>query len=57
MKIIVEKVLEETNGVGADVVIIACPSKEMQEISLKIVKPKGRINLFGGLPHQDSKLQ
>ena len=51
---IVDRVLKETDGIGADVVIVACPSKEMQEISLKIVKPRGRINFFGGLPHSDS---
>lgn len=51
---IVERVLEETDGIGADVVIVACPSKEMQEISLKFIKPRGRINFFGGLSHSDS---
>ncbi len=48
----VRKVLEETEGRGADRVIIACASKEAQEQSVKMVKKRGIINLFGGLPKE-----
>lgn len=51
-----ERVLEETNGAGADVVITACPSPEAQEEALGMVKTRGRISFFGGLPHDRSKI-
>lgn len=51
---IVLRVKEETNGLGADVVIVAAPSKEAQELSLQMIAPRGRINFFGGLPKNDS---
>ena len=44
------RVKEETDGLGADVVIVAAPSAEAQETALKVVAPAGRISLFGGLP-------
>jgi len=53
---IVKRVFEETNGLGADVVIVACPSPEAQESTLKMVKIRGRISFFGGLPHDKSKI-
>jgi L-iditol 2-dehydrogenase len=53
---IVGRVLEETNGSGADVVIVACPSPEAQESALKMTKIRGRISFFGGLPHDRSKI-
>ncbi|MCI1956744.1 MAG: alcohol dehydrogenase catalytic domain-containing protein [Oscillospiraceae bacterium] len=47
---LVQKVLAETDGLGADVVIVAAPSHEAQENALRMVAPRGRVNLFGGLP-------
>lgn len=47
---LVERVLRETDGIGADVVIVAAPSHEAQELALKMVAPRGRVNYFGGLP-------
>lgn len=47
---LVEKVLAETDGLGADVIIVAAPSHEAQENALKMIAPRGRINFFGGLP-------
>jgi L-iditol 2-dehydrogenase len=47
---LVNTVLKETNGLGADVIIIAAPSGKAQEDSLKMIAFGGRINFFGGLP-------
>lgn len=44
------RVLEETNSLGADVVLTACSSPEAQIDALKIVRNRGRVNFFGGLP-------
>lgn len=46
-------VSEESGGRGADVVIVAAPSKPAQESALQIAANGGRINFFGGLPKQD----
>lgn len=45
-----ERVLEETDGKGPDVIITACPVPEVQEMALEIAAVEGRINFFGGLP-------
>jgi L-iditol 2-dehydrogenase len=45
-----EAVMQETNGLGADVVFVCAPSKEAQEEAMSLVAPRGRINFFGGLP-------
>ncbi|MFN8471108.1 MAG: alcohol dehydrogenase catalytic domain-containing protein [Anaerolineae bacterium] len=50
-------VLAESGGRGADVVIVAAPSKVAQQQSLDIAGLGGRINLFGGLSKQDSIIQ
>lgn len=42
-----------SKGRGADVIIVAAPSKPAQESALKIAAIGGRINLFGGLPKDD----
>ena len=47
---LVERVLAETDGLGADVVIVAAPSHETQEVAIKLAAPRGRVNFFGGLP-------
>ena len=39
-----------TEGRGFDVIIIACPSKDAQEMSLSHIKNKGTVLFFGGLP-------
>ncbi|MEI6101688.1 MAG: alcohol dehydrogenase catalytic domain-containing protein [Eubacteriales bacterium] len=43
------RVLKETKGLGADVVVTACPSPEVQQESLKMAKNRARICFFGGL--------
>lgn len=45
-----EFVYKETQGKGADVCIIACPSPDMQAKSLELMAMNGRILYFGGLP-------
>ncbi len=50
----VARVLEETGGLGADVVITANPSPQAQADALKMAKNRARINLFGGLPKDKS---
>jgi L-iditol 2-dehydrogenase len=48
-----EAVLAESDGRGADVVIVAAPAKAAQEMALEIAAIGGRINLFGGLAKDD----
>jgi len=43
---------EETDGTGADVVIVAAPSHAAQESALELAGIGGRINYFGGLPKE-----
>jgi L-iditol 2-dehydrogenase len=43
----------ESDGRGADVSIVAAPSKAAQEAALEIAALGGRINLFGGLSKED----
>jgi L-iditol 2-dehydrogenase len=45
-----ERVMQETGGLGADVVVTACASTEMQELSIHLAAMRGRVNFFGGLP-------
>lgn len=45
-----QRVFEETEGRGADKVIVAVGSKKAQEDSLRIVAKCGVVNFFGGLP-------
>ncbi|HHY99081.1 MAG TPA: alcohol dehydrogenase catalytic domain-containing protein [Firmicutes bacterium] len=46
-------VMEETDGNGADVVIVACSSGKAQEDAVKVAARQGRISLFGGLPRDN----
>lgn len=52
----VERVMEETGGEGADVVMVACANPSAQEEALKVVGHRGRVNFFGGLPPGSSKI-
>ena len=45
-----QRVMEETDGMGADVVLTACSSLEAQAQAIPIIKNRGRINFFAGLP-------
>lgn len=50
-------VQEISGGRGADVIIVAAPSKPAQESALEIAATGGRINFFGGLPKDDPTIQ
>jgi len=50
----IKKVMQVTDNLGSDVVIVACPSAKAQMDSLKIVRKGGRVIFFGGLPHGKS---
>jgi len=47
----------ETNGLGADVIIVAAPSHAAQELALHLAGIGGRINFFGGLPKTQPTIQ
>jgi L-iditol 2-dehydrogenase len=46
----VKRVFEETDGRGADAVIVACASGDAQEQAIEMVAKRGSVNFFGGLP-------
>jgi L-iditol 2-dehydrogenase len=46
----VAAVIAETGGRGADLVITAAPTAEAQSQALEMVRIRGRVNLFAGLP-------
>jgi L-iditol 2-dehydrogenase len=48
-----EAVMEETDGLGADVIFVAAPSRQAQETALRLIANRGRVNFFGGLPRDD----
>jgi L-iditol 2-dehydrogenase len=50
----VARVLEETGGLGADVVITSNPSPEAQIDAINMAKNRARVNFFGGLPKDKS---
>jgi len=45
-----EIVLAETNNLGADAAIVACPVGLVQEQAIDMVRKRGRVCFFGGLP-------
>lgn len=45
-----ERVMLETHGKGAELVIVACSSGKAQEDGLQMVAKRGWVNFFGGLP-------
>lgn len=51
-----EAVLDFTDGIGADVVIVAAPAKEPQTQALDLVRKQGAVCLFASLPAGDSVL-
>ena len=50
-------VAEMTDYAGADVVIAAAPSPELQAAALKMAAPQGRVLLFAGLPKTQSGVE
>ena len=50
----IQRVLDETKGLGADVILTSCPSPAAQVDALKMAKNRAKINFFGGLPKDNS---
>lgn len=50
----VSGVLDETRGLGADVIFTSCPSPQAQTDAVKMAKNRARISFFGGLPKDNS---
>ena len=51
-----EIVMAQTDGRGADVVIVATPAKPAIALGVDIVACMGRVSLFGGLPKADPQV-
>lgn len=49
--------MEESNGAGADAIIVAAPAHQAQESALQLAAIGGRINFFGGLPKDKPHIQ
>lgn len=45
-----KSVLELTDGIGADIAICAVPSVAVQEQALEMVRKRGRVVIYGGVP-------
>lgn len=54
---LVERVMSETQGQGAHLVIVACASLDAQRQALDLVRPGGMVNFFGGLPANSPPLE
>jgi len=54
---VVERVLELTDGRGADVVITATAANVAQEQAIRMAARRGRISFFGGLPKTNPYIQ
>ena len=52
----VARVLDETGGLGADVILTACPSPQAQVDAIHMAKNRARVNFFGGLPKDKSQV-
>ncbi len=50
----VERVLEETEGLGADVIFTSNPNPTSQIDAIKMAKNRAKVNFFGGLPKNNS---
>jgi L-iditol 2-dehydrogenase len=50
----IARVLEETGGLGADVIITSNPSPQAQVDAINMAKNRGKVNFFGGLPKNAS---
>lgn len=49
-------ILNETDNLGADVIIVACPVGKAQEQAVDMVKPRGKVLFFGGLPKDNCNI-
>src|SRR5437763_15172185 len=46
----IEAVRGAADGIGADVVIVACSNDKAQEQAMEMAAPRARVLFFGGLP-------
>ncbi|MFA5859428.1 MAG: zinc-dependent dehydrogenase [Elusimicrobiota bacterium] len=53
----IEKVMELTSGIGADVIITACSANVAQEQAVAMVAKRGRISMFAGLPKDNPTIK
>ena len=51
-----QAVMEETEGLGANVIFVCAPSKDAQQQALKLLAPHGKVNFFGGLPKNNCSI-
>ena len=51
-----EIIMDETNGLGVNVIYVCAPSVKAQEEGFKLLAPRGQINFFGGLPKDDCQI-
>ncbi len=47
---VVEKVIDITDGIGADVVICAVPSVTIQPYAIRMLRKRGKAIIYGGVP-------
>jgi len=52
----VARVLEETDGLGADVIYTSCPAPQAQIDALHMAKNRAKVSFFGGLPKNASNV-
>jgi L-iditol 2-dehydrogenase len=52
----IARVKEETHGLGADVIITACPSADAQVDAIHMARNRAWVNFFGGLPKGKSNV-
>ena len=52
-----QAVMDATYGKGADVIIFACSHAGLDEVSIKMLAPGGRVSVFSGMPPQSSGIQ
>lgn len=52
-----QSVEDLSEGLGADVIVTAAPAPAAQQQALELAAPGGRINFFGGLPRDRSRVE
>lgn len=52
----IQRVLEETGGLGADVLFTSCPSPQAQVDAIHMAKNRARVSFFGGLPKDNCQV-
>lgn len=52
-----QAVMDATSGKGVDIIIFACSGTGLDEVSIKMLTPGGRVSVFSGMPPQSSGIQ